>query len=618
MPLIRRFSAVGCGLLFACVAALLNLHPLAFTTSQSLLERESPTLLQTLPEPGLPIPQALGWNPTTLGTLQSLARTTPAGVIGWSLALIFLFIYGLLRLLNPTFRLTTGVDWDKSLFVRTYMHTAPLIKAFLIGVAAFLPLFLLWLALGVLPVRSEGILCFRMTLIGAVFFILFSREGIAGDYETMNYGFPRTRAVLLPMLLRGGLFGGAVAGILLLIPLVSPERWLLFYRSLGPIGEANWWRVAWWSLGGAGVLGLTGGVFAVALATPGVSRLFRGRWLAAGILLFVLLFRADHVWIPNTLRDRYDYTANESLSAAERLTQKVPLATTETPRQTILLLAGGASLRFQVASRTVRDPLDLSEENANRLEAFLTRRTYLSALAVPALSTLFDAKAFAWEPLENLRVAALDLTHCPETTFVAYLLAKLEICQATPETRRYLDLISDDRQFQFLDRATMVRMGHVTARFGDREGAEKWYRRAKLPESQVQESLSERVMFTEGKITGQVLLDGRPAANLRIGLVPEAARPELRVQVAPRVLRANWLRWLSAAGQTDTEGRFAFDHLVSGKYQIVLGLPNGVLSSDAPPLIATEAPALTEEGGIVFVHKGNETPNVGTVRLMRP
>jgi len=55
--------------------------------------------------------------------------------------------YLILRVLNPTFRVTTGVDWNRWLLFKTYMHSAPLIKVIVTMVPVQVAVFFLWLML---------------------------------------------------------------------------------------------------------------------------------------------------------------------------------------------------------------------------------------------------------------------------------------------------------------------------------------------------------------------------------------------------------------------------------------------------------------------------------------
>src|SRR5437762_191999 len=143
-PFLRPFRYP---LAFAVVAGLLAFYPLCLETFRLILDDDAPLNIEGKIGQALPIPRALVWSPVTKNMVTSLTLLPPGAVIGLAIALFAILAYGLLRALNPTFRLTTGVDWDKTVLTETYVHTAPLIKAFLIAIAAAVPLFILWAGL---------------------------------------------------------------------------------------------------------------------------------------------------------------------------------------------------------------------------------------------------------------------------------------------------------------------------------------------------------------------------------------------------------------------------------------------------------------------------------------
>src|SRR5687768_17584395 len=211
--MVRKLRVLRLPLAFAVVAALLSFYPLCLETHQLVLGEDAP--LSTEGDTGhiLPIPKALLWAPATKNLVSSLTLLPAGAVIGLGILLFSILVVGMLRTLNPTFRLTTGVDLDRTVLTKTYMHTAPLIKAFLIFIAALVPLFLIWAGLHYLTGSSFPALALRLGICGAVAWLLFSRDGVAGDYDSLNYEFPRDRRVMHSLLLRGAFAGLGLAAV---------------------------------------------------------------------------------------------------------------------------------------------------------------------------------------------------------------------------------------------------------------------------------------------------------------------------------------------------------------------------------------------------------------------
>src|SRR5688572_15835158 len=109
----RMLRVMRLPLAYAVVAALLSFYPLCLETFRLVLGENAP--LSTEGETGhiLPIPKALLWSPATKNLVSSLTLLAPGAVIGLGIVLFSILVFGLLRTLNPTFRLTTGMNMDR-------------------------------------------------------------------------------------------------------------------------------------------------------------------------------------------------------------------------------------------------------------------------------------------------------------------------------------------------------------------------------------------------------------------------------------------------------------------------------------------------------------------------
>jgi hypothetical protein len=316
--LARIPSVIRYGLAFALIAALIVLQPLTAETYEKIFNYRSEELIQKPVPEGYPVPVSLVWRDATRGFINGFGALPLAAVLGLEIVLFLAGLYVLLRALNPTFRMTTGVDWDKKLLTHTYMHTPPLIKAFLIAVTVFLPAFLLWHAIGFVLGNNLWTLWLRLAMAGAAAWLLFSRDGIAGDYETGSYELPRDRSVRNALLLRGALMGSVVWVAFRYWPVTTPGWLMPFYRAMGGIGEAQWWHMTSLTLGFAALLGFALGGAAVALGAPRGSTAWRFR--AAILPGIVMLFAAwaGRSALPNYYRERYDYVTTTTATPASR------------------------------------------------------------------------------------------------------------------------------------------------------------------------------------------------------------------------------------------------------------------------------------------------------------
>jgi len=612
MPSFSRPSWFRHGLVFALVAALLALLPLAIRTYDLFFTPDAPLSIRAQMGRGVPIPRALAWSDFTRSLNLYLGTLAAPAQLGLFILLGFVLVYATLRILNPTFRLTSGVDWDRQILTHTYMHTPPLIKAFLIAVPTFLAVFVFWQGIAYALGESGLSLWLRMALVGAVVWLLFSRNGVAGDYESGNYELPRDWAERTDLLLRGALAGTVGALILHFPPFVSRDELFRFYRSLGGLGEAHWRMIAGLSLGPAAALGFGGAGLLIALGAPWLSARERLRAaLAPGILLaLILLF--GRVWLPGWMQSRYDYPPGNLATAVRRLAAAAGVRLASSGTERLAILRQGRAAWLSVPGQTIVG-IEGSREAAHKVEAFLERRNFATALADPAFKALHDAASLQWDVLESLRVDYLNLTRCPAPVYVSLFLDKLRDCASTPETRRYADLLADEDRFAFLDADSELLMGDLYARLGEWEKAARWYRRGGVPESRLRELLTERVMMRDGRVTGRILVNGRPARGVRVGLVPSrAVREAFRSALGPGLIRPFWLRFLTAVTTTDAQGRFALEHIVAGHYRLILTSSEVRLPPGPQFLPARNAP------GDMFIAYGKPHFELGDIDLITP
>lgn len=606
MPGARR--SLTYGLLFAVALALLSFQGLAFRTFLWLFYAEGGQLIQQPIPEGLPIPVGLAWSPGLRQLISAIAVLPAPAVLGLHIALYGVLGYGLLQLVNPTFRLTTGVDWDRALLTRTYMHTQPLIKAFLIGVAALVPAFLMWQAIGgLLPWRLA--LFVQAALVGAATWLLLGREGVAGDMESGNYVLPTGRSVVASLVARGALAGlAACAGALAIAP-ARPEPVLLFLRSLSGIGEVTWLRAAAICCGVPAAVGLCLGFVLHGLGSPALTPAGRVRQVAPGALGLLVIGLAAGLACPALQAARYDY--RPGANTATRLARAAGLPAPSGRQVEFLLLDSGQAVFFRSPEESAAG-LDVGSRADARIAAFLRQRRYATALSGPAFETLFDSAALRWDRPAMLETAYTNLARCPDPIYMAILLEQLAGGPATEDAIRVADRLGEAGAFTFLDRDAAALVGDLQARFGRREAAVRWYRRAGIPPSRVEERLARMMRFVSGTVTGSLVIDGRPAAGASVGLLAARSVRTLMREAPPGVpTRPFAWRMVVNAAAVARDGTFGMQGVVAGEYRLVIRLPRPPAGSGAPPvLVGATAP-------VVVIDDGTRRASVGAIVLRR-
>jgi hypothetical protein len=599
----------------ALIAFLIALQPLCVRTYSLFFDEKAPLAFKTSLGRDAPIPQSLVWSPFAESLTFRFGALSASMTLTLQVLLWGILVYSLLRLLNSTFRLTSGVDWDKGVLTRTYMHTPPLIKVFLIAVSAAIPALLVNVVIQRLLGGSDLSIALRLIIAGAAIWPLFSRDGVAGDCEDGNYELPRDRKILYSLVFRGAVAGTGAFAILKLARINDTGRLFDFFDTLGGMGEPQWRIIVLISCGTAVVLGFAGTALAASLGIPNRGIRQRIAWLALSVCLLLSTAFALGKWLPGQMRYRYDYAENlrqvrpEGLTeSADKLRRKLVLAPPEKPETVVVMLPDGPQVLNVVRGSVAL--LNANAASSGKIEAFLKQRDYLTSLSDPAFKTLHDGSSLNWDSEESLRIDYLKLMHCPDGRFMSVFVDKLRTCAATPPNLRYADLLADETKFAFQSRESIVTMGDIYARFGERKKAEAWYRRADIPSSRIDEILSERTMFSTGSVTGKLTLDGRPADGYRVGLFPSAMTNQMfQTMLVPGVFRPYWLRWVGPKTVTEPDGSFRIENIVAGKYFVIISGPGLKMRSFSRRFRAMNAP------GEMFIAFGKPRFDLGTIAM---
>jgi hypothetical protein len=276
---------------------------------------------------------------------------------------------------------------------------------------------------------------------------------------------------------------------------------------------------------------------------------------------------------------------------------------------TIILLGQDRSVTLDTPRQSIVG-LEATPDTARLVDAFLRRRHYTTAFADRAIKAIHDAASLAWDSEESLRVDFLNLANCPDPVYMRPFLDKLRTAPANGATLRYADLLADETYFAYPTRDAVMTMGDIYARLGLRDKAERLYRRAEVPPGRLPDLLSERTMFNRGVVRGEVRLNGKPAAGVRVGLVPAFAVPEaFRSSIAPGIIRPYWLRWVGPKALTNAAGQFRMEDITAGSYRMILSSP----AVRALPF--SRAVSVENAPGRIFVGFGRKSADVGVIRL---
>ena len=227
---------------------------------------------------------------------------------------------------------------------------------------------------------------------------------------------------------------------------------------------------------------------------------------------------------------------------------------------------GRSVLRESV--RMAAEDVDLSPSSLTKLEDFLESSGYRGVFAAEALKDVRQGWRHWWEADRALDAAMIA---APGRAHPDYRRA-LELIRAGPlDAERYAKLEqlaaaakASPAGFEDVAESQYIFEGFsgAYARFGDEANARKWlYRIDNLwPINEKKVEVTQVEDFHEGRVAGSILLDGRSAAGVRVGL--------FLISVSSATGATS--RLLSGATFPDDDGSFSFASLGPGRYELAL------------------------------------------------
>lgn len=226
--------------------------------------------------------------------------------------------------------------------------------------------------------------------------------------------------------------------------------------------------------------------------------------------------------------------------------------------------------RLRLSSETT----DLSPESLERISAYLHRAGFRGVFASEGLAALREGWLQLWDAERALDAAMISV---PGRAHPDYL-AALRLLRAGPlSAERYGKLeqlaAATGRRREGFERANESQeifegFSMAYARFGDEEKARLWLERVDglwgVADKKIEGAPIEDLR--DGRVEGQVFLDGAPARGLTVGL--------FFVWYSSASRSTHY--WLSGARSPDEDGRFVFDALGPGRYALALQGPRGV------------------------------------------
>lgn len=397
---------------------------------------------------------------------------------------------------------------------------------------------------------------------------------------------------------------------------VIPESTIMYYRTMGTFQPRFFFEIATAALLTSLGFWFAGGTLVTFVGSLRSHR--RASWLliplgiagiAAGVVGQTSLMPRKIVenrdWSPEVMSrevvmmpGRPVMGVPNGIKAGAMLAKKagIELNANLKPRSVVLMLNEG---NFNVVQQPyTEDGLPTDRASEEKTRAFLKKRQYDSSLSWMAIKHLYNVATYDFDLTTAIEVCLNDMENSPHLAQCGMTTrAMLFTCAASPQNLALLDRWADSRNYLHPTRESHRLIGDLYRRFGQVDKAETWYSKAQMPRSFIERKRAEKPLFNKGIVRGTLLLNGKPLAGVKVGVVPRRMNGlsrDLEKQVfdAGRELLAlrpfivqnsasfeaysprPWaFRWVTAGQTTASDGKFELNYLTQGEYFLVFTLP---------------------------------------------
>jgi hypothetical protein len=434
----------------------------------------------------------------------------------------------------------------------------------------------------------------------------------------------------IPLRISHGALGGiAVWGAVALATLLSSQARSFLSSSLdtfytlftvdfahGTPGATAGWAVSSDVLTAAAALALAGSLLIVTAPQSLGPGNRRGSAIVSGVLALFLAVVAGTTWSTTQARAR---EVNANVVEALSLDRTAPA-------RTPVLLAGQDMLPVhRLITRTLTAPTTTADDcmhpgsdervlpaatqaNVQKLTNWLDMHPNdVSGMSIRVASCRAALQALRWEP-QAAREGIFLSPHPERIGALTYLYAMSGVSTPRPAfVRREVTALADTMRFnQGMEAAR--RFAELSRIAGDSAAEAMWREReVSPPTSQELATMRARPAYTDGVITGRVVTT-TPGWRIALLIADQPGFGSDPLNQAPRS-EGNILASMVAATDVGSDGRFTFDGLRDGYYQLALLSPEGTGAGQLAKL------AVRNDPGVFELAPAHKFRNVGTIAL---
>ena len=437
---------------------------------------------------------------------------------------------------------------------------------------------------------------------GLLWFIA-GETGWAGDFSSWKMGVQGKQARPVASFILGGIIGSAAFGLYYLFNWSFNKYFVLVSEVLDKSGETSYLGfklLAYYLMFISSIsLGILGGLITALSPTYKTTRQRIVRFIFPAMLLAVLI---------SVIAGTYQNAVTNYDLGKKNLAEAVGIPEKASVSKTIIMFTPNKigiqewPLKIEVNNLMGTNTIELSYENLKKVEGYVAGHKEGSVYNYTACEALTNGHYGLWDVKKGIEQ---QFKNSGEVIFPRLLLiSKLNQLPITQENLSYLRTFTDESKWHIGGKFA-IKIAFAFMHFGEVEKAKALVRKAQ----EKGEDISKITFFNEkilkdGKITGNIKVNGKSPANTKVGLLRYSKSFE-KIDNITLVLR------LLDARDIGNSSRFEFNHLGKGEYVLAVMTDKETIPYNLP----SEKLRVANSPGVIKLDVNKPSINLGNINI---
>jgi hypothetical protein len=454
------------------------------------------------------------------------------------------------------------------------------------------------------PQTINNTVIFLFFLISSgLLWVIVGETGWAGDFSSWKMGVQGKQARPVASFILGGIIGSAAFGLYYLFNWSFNKYFILVSEVLDKSGETSYlgfkllanYLMFFLSMS----LGIMAGLITAFSPTYKTTRQRAVRLIFPAMLLAVLI-PVILTTYQNAVR-KYDLGKKnlaEAVGIPEKASVSKAIATFMPNNKTVIQ---EWPMQANANSFMGTYTIELSHENLNKVKDYIAAHKEGSVYNYAAQDVLVNGYYGLWDIKKGIEQQFKNSGEILLPRLM--LISQLRYLPITTDNLNYLKSFTDENKWH-IGRA--LRIAEAFMHFGMVDKAKAWVEKAKSKGEDVSKAtfLNDKVL-TNGKILGEIKINGKSPANAKVGLLRYSESFE-KIDNITLVLRLLDVRNL------DATGRVSFNHLGRGEYVLAIMTDKETLPYNLP----SEKLHVINSPGAIKLDVNKPNRNLGNINIV--